>query len=85
MAVFRTLKVNGPEGSVRGLFSNRQLDGAASAKQFPGIASVAILPKVFSEQETAHQFLEEITESGGNAAAVRYSDNDWLIGGWAED
>ena len=84
MPVFKTLTISGQEGMVRGLFNNRRLQGAASEDHFPGIKSVAIVPKVFDEAQAAHVFLQEITEPGGNAAAAKISATDWLIGAWID-
>ena len=82
MSVFKTLTIKGPEGMVRGFFNNRNLQGAPSKKHFPDIKSVAIVPKVFTDKEDAHTFLQEITQPGGNAAAARIPGEAWLIGAW---
>lgn len=82
---FKTMRIKGPEGKVRGLFSNRALQGAAAREMFPGVPNVAILPKDFDNEEAATEYLKGIIEQGGNAAAVRISPEEWLLAAWVLD
>jgi len=79
---FKTLRIKGQEGMVRGMFQNRNLQGSAAAKVFPGVPGVAILPKTFASEAEASDYLQALIEQGGNAAAVRVSPEEWFIGAW---
>ena len=79
---FKTMRIKGAEGMVRGLFRNRNLQGARSEELFPGVPAVAILPKAFESEEEATDYLKGIVEQGGNAASVRVSPEEWLVAAW---
>ncbi len=82
---FKTMRIKGPEGQVRGLFMNRNLEGTRAAELFPGVSAVAILPKEFDNEDAAAEYLKDIVEQGGNAASVRISPEEWLIAAWVSD
>ena len=79
---FVTQTIEGMDGMVRGYFMSRALGEPASAAQFPGVRQVAILPKKFDSIETATEFIESNAAAGGNAVAVQYASNQWLVGAW---
>lgn len=74
--------VSGPEGMVRYLFANRQLQGAPAARIFPGVRNVAILPKELADEAAAADYLKPLLEPGGNAAAVKIGTDEWFVGAW---
>lgn len=80
----KTLTVNGPEGRVRSLFANRQLQGMPAEKHFPGIGACAILPKDMGSEDEALEYLKGIIKPGGNAAAVKIAEESWLIAAWVQ-
>ncbi len=82
---FITHPVEGAEGLVRGMFSNRNLQGSVASRLFPGVNNVAILPRGFDSPQLAADYLSGILEKGGNAAAVKVVDSGWLIGAWVSD
>jgi hypothetical protein len=83
---FVTLEIPGADGMVRGFFMARSLSGPpASHAVFPGIRSVAILPKRFESAAAAAPWLEQTAEQGGNAVAVQIGAAQWLVGGWVAD
>ncbi len=83
---FVTLEIPGADGMVRGLFMSRSLAGPApSQARFPGVRSVAILPKRFDAADTAAAWLKETAEPGGNAVAVQIDSARWLVGAWVAD
>jgi hypothetical protein len=82
---FVTRMINGMEGMVRGLFANRNLQGSVASKIFPGVPNVAILPKEFDDEASAADYLQELMEKGGNAAAVKVTGTGWLVCAWVED
>lgn len=82
---FKTMRIKGPEGTVRGLFRDRTLQGAPAAKTFPGVPTVAILPKECDGEEAGEEYLKGIVEQGGNAAAVRITPEEWLLAAWVLD
>ena len=77
--------LQGMEGMVRGLFANRSQAGSVASKLFPGINNVAILPTMFAEESAATDYLKPLLEQGGNAAAVKLAENNWLICAWVSD
>jgi hypothetical protein len=79
---FVTQTIEGMDGMVRGYFMSRALGEPASAAQFPGVRQVAILPKKFESMEAATEFIETNAEPGGNAVAVQYASDRWLVGAW---
>ena len=79
---FVTHAIEGLEGSVRGMFSTRAMNGSAAAQIFPDIKNVAILPSEFDDEKTAANYLQPLLEKGGNAAAVRLPGARWLICAW---
>lgn len=81
---FKTMVIKGQEGMVRGLWSNRNLQGARADSIFPGVPACAILPKELDGEAAGEEYLESIVERGGNAAAVRISPQEWLVGAWIE-
>lgn len=81
---FVTQTIEGMDGMVRGYFTSRALGEPASAGTFPGVRQVAILPKKFESVESAAEFIESNTERGGNAVAVQYATERWLVGAWLE-
>lgn len=81
-SLFVTQTIEGMDGMVRGYFMSRALGEPASAAQFPGVRQVAILPKKFESMEAASQFIETHAEPGGNAVAVQYASDRWLVGAW---
>ncbi len=81
---FVTHKIKGMEGMVRGMFSNRSMQGSAASKIFPGVLNVAILPKVFPDEDSAANYLQNLIEEGGNAGAVKIGDSGWLVCAWVE-
>jgi hypothetical protein len=83
---FVTLEIPGADGMVRGFFMARSLAGPApSAARFPGVRSVAILPKQFDSAEVAATWLKETAEPGGNAVAVQIGSARWLVGAWVAE
>ncbi len=79
---FVTQTIEGMDGMVRGFFMSRAMGEPASAAQFPGVRQVAILPKKFESMEAAKEFIETHAEPGGNAVAVQYASDRWLVGAW---
>lgn len=77
---FVTQTIDGMDGMVRGYFISRALGEPASAAKFPGVRQVAILPKKFDSLEAASEFIEAHAELGGNAIAVQYANQRWLVG-----
>ena len=77
--------IEGAEGIVRGLFANRQMKGSIASRMFPGVANVAILPKAFDDEQSAIDYLQSLMEKGGNAAAVKISDTQWLVCAWVAE
>jgi len=73
------------EGMVRGLFANRQMRGSAASRIFPGVGNVAILPKVFTDEASAADYLQGLIGKGGNAAAVKIVDSGWLVCAWVSE
>ena len=69
-----------PEKATCAATMSRSLGEPASAAQFPGIRQVAILPKRFDSADTAREFIEANAETGGNAIAVQYDRERWLVG-----
>ena len=82
---FVTHMINGMEGMVRGMFANRNLQGSVASKIFPGVPNVAILPKEFSDEQYASEYLQELMEKGENAAAVKIIETGWLVFAWVEE
>ncbi|TDJ24674.1 MAG: hypothetical protein E2O54_01865 [Gammaproteobacteria bacterium] len=82
---FITQTIEGMDGMVRGYFMSRALGDPASADRFPGVRQVAILPKKFESIEAASEFIETNAEPGGNAVAVQFASNQWLVGAWVAD
>ena len=82
---FVTQTIEGMDGMVRGYFMSRGLGEPASVAQFPGVRQVAILPKKFESVKAATQFIEANAEPGGNAVAVQFANNQWLVGAWVGD
>ena len=82
---FVTHMAGGMEGMVRGLFANRQMKGSVASKLFPGVRNVAILPKEFADEASAADYLKELMEQGGNAAAVKVVDSGWLVCAWVSE
>ena len=82
---FVTHMINGMEGMVRGMFRNRNLQGSPANKIFPGVSNVAILPKEFTDEQSAADYLEELIEKGGNAAAVKIVGTGWLVCAWVNE
>ncbi len=81
-SLFVTQTIEGMDGMVRGYFMSRGLGEPASAGKFPGVRQVAILPKKFESMEAATEFIETHAEPGGNAVAVQYASDRWLVGAW---
>ncbi len=79
---FVTQTIEGMDGMVRGYFTSRALGEPASAAVFPGVRQVAILPKKFDSMDAATVFIETNAEPGGNAVAVQYARDRWLVGAW---
>lgn len=79
---FVTHPIHGMEGMVRGMFSNRNMQGSVASRVFPGVRNVAILPKEFPDEQAAADYLQDLIEQGGNAAAVRVADSGWLVCAW---
>ena len=79
---FVSQQVSGGDGAVRAMFANRSGGPLAAAELFPGISSVAILPKRFDEAGAAEAWLESATSSSPNAAAVEGGRGTWLVGAW---
>lgn len=79
---FVTHQVHGMEGMVRGMFSNRNMQGSVAGRVFPGVPNVAILPKAFPDEQAAADYLQNLVEQGGNAAAVKVADSGWLVCAW---
>jgi len=77
---FVTQTLHGTDGVVRGHFMSRSLGEPASAVEFPGVRQVAILPKRFDSIEAAREFIDANAEPGGNAIAVQYAHETWLVG-----
>ena len=83
---FVTLEIPGVDGMVRGFFMSRSLAAPpASHATFPGVRTVAILPKRFDSADTAANWLEQTAEQGGNAVAVQIGPAQWLVGAWIAD
>ncbi len=82
---FVTQTIEGMDGMVRGYFMSRALSEPASAQHFPGVRQVAILPKKFESMEAASEFVEANAQPGGNAVAVQFASNLWLVGAWVGD
>ncbi|MCH8256392.1 MAG: hypothetical protein IIA75_00555 [Proteobacteria bacterium] len=82
---FVTHLIKGMEGMVRGMFANRNMQGSPASRIFPGVPNVAILPKEFADEQSASDYLKELMEKGGNAAAVKIVDSGWLVCAWVED
>jgi len=82
---FVTHMIKGVEGMVRGMFSNRNMQGSVASKIFPGVRNVAILPKEFTDEQSAANYLQELMEKGGNAAAVKIADTGWLVCAWVDE
>ena len=82
---FVTQTIEGIDGMVRGYFMSRALGEPASAHHFPGVRQVAILPKKFETVEAASEFIAANAQSGGNAVAVQFASNQWLVGAWVGD
>jgi hypothetical protein len=83
---FVTLQIPGADGMVRGFFMSRSLAAPpASHGHFPGIRSVAILPKRFDSADAAAAWLEQTAEQGGNAVGVQIGPAQWLVGAWVTD
>lgn len=82
---FVTHTINGMEGLVRGMFANRNMQGSIASRIFPGVANVAILPKEFTDEQSASDYLQELMEKGGNAAAVKIIDTGWLVCAWVDE
>ena len=83
---FVTLEITGLDGMVRGFFMSRSLAAPpASQQHFPGVRSVAILPKRFDTAEAAASWLEQTAQQGGNAVAVQIGSTRWLVGAWVKD
>lgn len=74
--------VKGLESRVRGMFGNRNMQGSIAEKIFPEVRNVAILPKEFADEQTAGDYLRDLLEEGGNAAAVKVTDAGWLVCAW---
>lgn len=79
---FVTHLVQGMEGMVRGMFSNRNMQGSVASRVFPGVRNVAILPKEFPDEQAAADYLHDLIEKGGNAAAVKIVGSGWLVCAW---
>lgn len=75
-----TETIEGLDGMVRGYFMSRSLGQPASAAKFPGVRQVAILPKRFDSIDAARAFIDAHAEPGGNAIAVQYGMQRWLVG-----
>jgi hypothetical protein len=82
---FVTHLIQGMEGMVRGMFSNRNMQGSVASRVFPGVPNVAILPKEFPDEQAAADYLQDLIEQGGNAAAVKVVDSGWLVCAWVTD
>jgi hypothetical protein len=83
---FVTLQIPGADGMVRGFFMSRSLAAPpASQATFPGVRTVAILPKRFDSADAAATWLEQTAEQGGNAVAVQIGAAQWLVGAWITD
>jgi hypothetical protein len=83
---FVTLEIPGADGMVRGFFMSRSLSAPpASHAHFPGVRSVAILPKRFDAADAAASWLQDTAEPGGNAIAVEIGSSRWLVGAWVAD
>lgn len=82
---FVTETIEGLDGMVRGYFMSRSLGEPASAARFPGVRQVAILPKRFDSVDAASAFIEAHAEPGGNAIAVQYAAQRWLVGAKLSD
>lgn len=79
---FITHPIAGMEGMVRSMFSNRNMQGSVASRVFPGVRNVAILPKEFSDELSAADYLRDLIDKGGNAAAVRVAQSGWLVCAW---
>jgi hypothetical protein len=66
------------------MFAGRDLNAPASRAVFPGIGGVAIMPRQFDDEAGARQWLEQTAEQGGNAVAVKFGPERWLVGAWIE-
>lgn len=79
---FVSTLVEGGDGAVRALFINRAGGPLPRADLFPGITSVAVLPRRFDDETAAAAWLETATRESPNAATVEVGRGVWVVGAW---